>query len=157
MTSAYGELPYIEHAECPTLLYTVTIPDAELESGELLSLQDFHQATAVARTTQSVGTRVMKEVALDLEHPKIIPFSLIQSLNGSANGVTIYTPDGYITLSLRKLYLRTQAVYDHYRGLNRKDARRLYGAKGNLVVHAVLFDEYLNEEDTSDETLDSSE
>jgi len=147
MTSAYGELPYIGHAECPTLLYTGTIPDAELESGELLSLQDFHQAAEVAQTTQSVGTRVMKEVASDLEHPEVLPFSRIQSLNGGAKGITIYTREGSITLSLRKLYLRTQAVYDHYSGLDRKDARRLYGAKGSLVLHAVLFDEYISDLD----------
>lgn len=132
---------HLSPAESEHLLYSPTVPADALAEGLLVGIEDFHQAAAAVRTSIAVGTRVMKEVAQDLYVGNELPFNLVWRLNGGTNGVTIYLDEGQVTARLQDYYIRTQSLYTHFNQLSKREAVRLYGTKGRLVLQAVLYDE----------------
>ena len=132
--------PRVIRAEGEAVVYDQVCPQEMLDEGILLGLSDFQQAAEIAGTSRAVGTRVLKETIVRLGEREE-PFTFIRWLDGNIKSHGICTNYGYVGVKLPDFYVRTQQLYDHVQAITHSEAVRLYGAKGSLVVRALLFDE----------------
>lgn len=119
------------------VIFADTEPIELLETGQAMALHDFHEGAQTARKSKGMGTRVFRQVIMNLANSQR-PFIFAHDLHTPQQ--MIHTSDGYHA-ALTNFYILTQNLYDHYSQTSYMDLKRLYGNSGRLVLQAVLLDD----------------